>query len=1097
MSGSLQLSLLGSLLLGTSDGHAIALPMRKEEALLAYLVAEHHHAHSRESLVGLLWPDSPPDKGRLNLRVTLSRLKKRLDRVDIDAHLHITPLDIQFVVADGWVDIVEFSQNLRVGDRHPHRHLDLCEQCQPAFARAVALYRGTFLDGLFVDECQLFDEWLFMQRERYRVQILDALEALTQFHLRRTEVEQALAYARRQLEIDPLREQTYGTLMQIYLAQGDRSSALQQFERCRHILRAELGIDPSTEILDLHQRILAAPRVESANSAGPVPTAHNSLPVTLTPFVGRQDELALLAQRIHTGNRLITLVGAGGMGKTRLAVEAARQQIAHFKGGVYFVPLASVQATTNVGDAVATALGIASTGHKRTAQEEVIEWLRLQRALLVVDNFEHLLAATPFFLEILSAAPQVVLLVTSREPLGIQAEDLIQVAGLSIPPVGQVNAIDQFSAVRLFIDRTYRIQKQFQLHAENTADVVRICQLVEGRPLALELAAAHTATRSMRAIADAIQTNLDFLATDFPDLPLRHRSLRAIFEQSWAALSPLEQSAFARLSQFRNAFDLESAVAVAGASVPVLTRLLNVHLIQRHGDRERFSIHTLICQFAADKLASSLPDTTTLQRRHADYFLSWLDRHTQILDGVQPMRCVEAILAVLDDVRAAWAWAAKTQAVHLLQRALPVLAKFYLLRGMHAEAERVFELALDHLPEDESRLQGQLLVCLGTARTYQGKVEAAHTALTQGIALAETMKDYATVASGHLAWARLTVNAGSTQDAIQILRRGLAALPPGAFLTERADMLLFGATNEVLLGNRSAGATAYAEVRQILAQTVNRVQEQRLLLYQGLDSIEQNLMAARFYLEQGLALCPDSGDRLLETRLTQGLGFIHARLGNYATALQYHQRGLMLCTEDQDLHQQANALQNLCVCYDYLGNLQEAYRTGQRSVAICENYGLVGNVGYAYLHLGHVMAEMCLYQEAKQALSAAHKNSSELQIRPLIIESDAGLGHVERLLGNRSAALAHVESVLSALPTEIMPTLDEPTRVYLHCYEILQACGDPRAHSVLQNAYAYLQRQAVPLDAEARHQFLNGVPYNRILLAYWQQAMSGSPVTSP
>ena len=1098
MTTTINLNVLGPLLIENDHHQPIEIGQRKHEALLAYLAVESQRAHSRESLIGLLWPDSPPDKARLSLRVTLSALKKKLETADTAPRLRATTLEIRFVLDDCRLDVLEFAQALRSGDRHDHGRDELCDLCRPEVARAVALYRGPFLDGLFLDQCQLFDEWLFLQRERFQVQVIDGLAKLTSHHQRRDEWDQALVYARRQLEIDPLREQAHQQIMQIHLAQGRRSDAIRQFEHCRTALHSELGIEPSAETVEIYQRALSTSGTPSV--AAPEAQIHARLPQFLTPFIGRQDELALLHERLTAGAyRLITLVGAGGMGKTRLSVEAAQQQSEHFPDGLYFVPFAGVQNLEAVVDTLAATLGVTFRGGERTAQQQLCDWLRPRQALLVLDNLEHLLAAAPLFVGILNAAPQVKILVTSREPLGVQAEDQILLTGLDVPVADDVETVGHYPAVRLFVDRAYRVNKRFRLHQNNVADVVRICRLVEGRPLGLELAAVHTAVQSCQAIADAIVADLGFLAVDLPDLPPRQRSLRAVFEQSWQTLTPAEQGAFARLSIFRDPFSVDAAIAVAGASLPILTRLCNVHLIEFHeedhshshslsqNEGERFRIHQLLRQFAADKLARILPNHAALESRHAEYFLTWLSRQDQIRNGTQPRRCAETIQTVLDDVRAAWQWASAAGALDLLARALPVLASFYILRGMHVELERMCRLVLAQIHEDETALRAQLLVYLGAALEKQGKIDEARTVLDQGIVLAERSEAFDALGLGYLTLARLTVNIGTVADALSWVQRGLDALPERSFPAVRADLLLFQGTYASSLGNLDSdkAAKAFAEVRTILAQTGNKVQEQRLLYYEALEAFQSNYPVARFFLDQALALSATTGDRALETRIHQGLGYIHARLGDYDKAIHYHLRGLSLSTADQDSMQQTFGLHNLCICYDENGHYTEAYRYGQQGLAIAERDGWTAAIGYVKLHLGHVMVKMSLLYEAKRTLHAAKEIFVATDEPSLLLEATAYLAYVEHRLGNLPVALAHVESVIDKLEPRILAGMDEPVRVHLYCYQLLFAAKDSRAQDVLDAAYWYIQTRAALLDPADRERFLSAVPANREILAVW------------
>ncbi|MBI1293420.1 hypothetical protein GC175_00495 [bacterium] len=1095
MTTTINLNVLGPLLIENEHHQPIGIGQRKHQALLAYLAVEHQRAHSRESLLGLLWPDSSPEKARLSLRVTLAALKKKLEAEGGAPRLHATSLEIQFVRNDCRLDVLEFAQALRSGDRHDHRRDELCDLCRPELARAVALYRGPFLDGLFLDQCQLFDEWLFLYRERLHVQVTDALTQLTLDHLRRGDWNQALVYARRQLELDPLREPAHQQIMQIHLNQGQRSDAIRQFELCRTVLHAELGIEPSAETFELYRRAVSTEHLPpvAVSVATPEAQASSRLPNFFTPFIGRQDELALLHERLADKHcRLITLVGAGGMGKTRLSVEAAQHQSEHFADGVYFVPFAGVQNLEAVIDTLAAALGVTFVGGERTAQQQLFDWLRPRQALLVLDNLEHLLAAAPLLVEMLHAAPKVKILVTSREPLGVQAEDQIAVTGLDVPSADDIESAGQYTAVRLFVDRAYRLNKRFRLSTENVADVVRICRLVEGRPLGLELAAVHTVRQSCHAIADAIVADLGFLAVDLPDLPPRQRSLRAVFEQSWQTLTPAEQSAFARLSIFRNPFGLDAAIAVAGASLPILTRLSNTHLIEFHDEDskegDRFRIHELLRQFAAAKLAEMLPNHYALERRHAEYFLIWLSRQDQIRNGIQPRRCAETIQSVLDDVRAAWQWASSTGALDLPARALPVLASFYTLRGMHAELDRMCRMTLTQTHENEVALRAQLLIYLGSALEKQGKVEEAHRTLNQGIELAAQSESFEALGFGYLSLARLTVNTGTIADALSWVQRGLDALPVDNFPLIRTDLLLFQGTYESTLGNldRDKAVRAFAEARTILAQTGNQVQEQRLLYYEALEAIYNNYPVARFYLEQALSLSAVTGDRMLETRINQGLGFVHERLGDYEKAVHFHLRGLSLSTADQDSMQQTFGLHNLCLCYDQMGQYTEAFRCGRQGLAIAERDRLTMAIGYMNLHLGHVMAKMSLLHEASHTLQTAQATfvaSNDLNLK---LEAEAYLAHVEHRLDRLPAALAYVEQVLDQLEPRVLIGMDAPERVYLYCYQVLSAAKDSCAQAILDAAYLYIQSRAALLEPAERERFLGAVPANREIVAAWK-----------
>ena len=1086
----IQLSLLGPFRICVHDDAFVDLSMRKAEALLAYLAVEHHQTHSRDSLVGLFWPEVLTDKARLSLRVTLSRMKAAFEEAGVALPIYATKQTVQFVHDGCWSDVAEFTRLLHSGDGHGHRADELCEVCQPEIAHAVSLYRTTFLDGLYLDECPLFDEWLFMQRERFRMQVLAALGKLTAFHLRQGQPGQALTQALRQLEIDPLHEEAHHAVMQSYLNLGRRADALRQYEICRAVLLQELGMEPALAMRHLFEQIqkdggALAPMPQVATAPTTAHPTQSRLPAYLTPFIGRQDELAQLDAALRSGHsRLLTLVGAGGMGKTRLAVEAAQQQHQRFADGVYFVPFASVRTPDAVVDTLAAAFGITFRADERTPQMQLIDWLRPRSVLLVLDNLEHLLACAPFLLEMLHAAPQVQVLVTSREPLGAQAEDLIRLAGLPVPVSEDLDEVGHSLAARLFVERAYRVDKRFHLHAENAADVARICRLVEGRPLGLELAATHTAHRSCGAIADAIRADLDFLAVELIDVPARHRSLRAVFEQSWQALTASEQGGFARLSLFRNPFSIEAATAVAGTSMPVLTRLYNAHLIERNEDGERFQIHELLRQFAADKLARTLPDPSALQRRHAEYFLTWLSRQTQIeLGGRQAMQSVDAIQIMIDDIGQAWQWASSTQDVTLLTRALPVLTKFYRARGMNSANQQALQSALEQLPAGAESLQAQLLVELAAVLERQGQGDSVAPLIDEGIALAERSGNHYALALGKQVLSYVVSSHGSILDSIRIAREALDALPEGQHLGLRADILIYLATQEFEAGNFAASDLVYAEAERIVLQTGNQVQKQRLLFYYGIDHISQDEVFARQSIEQALALCADTSDRTMEARILGALGVLHTWAGNYAEGIDYHTRALAICRANGDISLVSYTLHNLCAHYFNSGDNEQAYHYGKEALDIARQNGLPDCVAFAQIHLSRVLAQLHRYGEAKVALNEAREILIPMEHPVDLVESAAGLAHIEWLMGNLPDALAHVDSVYAHLVPVPIPGMDEPAWTYLHCYQVLAACKDDRAQPLLDAAYRYIQTRAARFDPVARERFLNAVPANREILA--------------
>lgn len=411
----------------------------------------------------------------------------------------------------------------------------------------------------------------------------------------------------------------------------------------------------------------------------------SNLPSQPTPFIGRQTELERLAELLHDqAIRLVTLLGVGGIGKTRLALAAAESQLTadgRFPEGIYFVALAPLSHDEQIVPAIADALGY-SFFADRPPQQQLLNFLRPSQMLLVLDNFEHLISEESIRLvgDILAAAPRVKLLVTSRTRLGVRGEHLLPLDGLEVPPdpwpfdgeeigrrAGELDHADAYSAVQLFRESARRVRPEFSLTPENMASVIRICQLVEGMPLGIELAAAWAEILPVAEIAAELEGSLDFLEVDTLDLPERQRSLRAVFETSWQMLEQSEREALSRLTTFQGGFDRRAAQAVAEASPRVLLALVSKSWLQRSGG-ERYQIHELLRQYAGEKLRADPAAEETCRQRHGAHFAAWLEQLDRQMKGPGLQEAFAAIAADFDNIRAAWHWLVEQGEFELLVR---------------------------------------------------------------------------------------------------------------------------------------------------------------------------------------------------------------------------------------------------------------------------------------------------------------------------------------------------------------------------------------------------------------------------------------------
>jgi len=494
--------------------------------------------------------------------------------------------------------------------------------------RAMAAYPGELLEGFSIPDADPFDEWLRMRRERFQHAALGALYRLTAAYLDRGEYDRALAHAVQQVELDPWREAAHRQLMQALAEGGDRAAALVQFERCRTMLEEELGVEPAEETRLLYERILAQNLAPAARSTMQRPR----LPASLTPLVGRDADLQAVANLRRDGARLLTLVGAGGMGKTRLALEAARAATGQYTGGVFFVPLAHLAHPNAIPPAIARAIGM--TLHGDDPMGELLRVLGDKQILLVLDNLEHLPGGTELVVAILEAAPDLQIIATSRQHLGVCGEQIYDVEGLEYGVCARTRE-EPSPAAQLFMQSARSGQLHVVSQESDVPVIERIATLVQGMPLALEMAAAWTGILPLADIPDEIERSLDFLQADWADVPNRQLSMRAIFEWSWQLLGEPEQIVLRRLSLFRGGFTREAAETVAGATLRTLARLSQTSLVRRHpgNGTGRYEIHELLRQFAAEQLDAVPGEREMVEARYGGHYLGLAEEAGRELRG--------------------------------------------------------------------------------------------------------------------------------------------------------------------------------------------------------------------------------------------------------------------------------------------------------------------------------------------------------------------------------------------------------------------------------------------------------------------------------
>ncbi len=711
----LTLSLFGPVKCTLADDLIISFAYDKVQALLFYLVVQSERPQRREMLAGLLWPDNEERDARHSLNQALWSLRQTIGERDVTVPvLRSSRETIHFKSeADCFIDVLEFEALFSRADRHAHRNPQTCADCRGWLTEAVKLYRGPFLQQFSLADCPEFEEWMLIKREQFHQMALDALERLASFCEHRGDNQQAIVYLQRLLELDDWREDYHRRLMRLLARTGQRPAALAHFDRLQHMLKTELDADvePETRALrDAIQQATSENGTESINSPDrPSPSFH--LPTQVNPLVGRKHELSDLADLIASGeHRFVTLIGPGGIGKTRLALQVASDGSETFSNGACFVPLAGVESSHGLVQAIADARSLTFYG-KRDPVDQLLDDLHNQDLLLVLDNFEHLLDGAGLLVDILHRAPHVQIMVTSRERLNLYGEHVFPVKALDVPsPDEELDKIERSGAVQLFMRSARRANAGFSVRASDFPSIIRACELVSGMPLGIELAAAWAPILTCQEIAQEIERSIDFLTTSLRNVPERHRSMRAAFDHSWQLLTEQERDVFVRLSTFRGGFQKEAAERVAGATLSSLLALASKSFLSRNASG-RFEIHELLRQYGAEKLDQMPEEKETTYDAHSLYYAEYLFLGEQRLKGNEQRIALEELIHEGENIRSSWNWALTQRRAEILQTLVHVWL-FYEMTGRYQELVGLLTESIEVLRQrDDDRDQ----IALGRA----------------------------------------------------------------------------------------------------------------------------------------------------------------------------------------------------------------------------------------------------------------------------------------------------------------------------------------------------------------------------------------------
>jgi predicted ATPase/DNA-binding SARP family transcriptional activator len=1003
----------------------------KMRALLAYLAVESERAHRRESLAELLWPERPEGIAAQNLRQTLSRLVKALGEAEGGIpYLTVTREMVQFNVScSHWLDVAELRSAARFVDAHAHRGLKYCPVCSRRLADAVPHYQGVFLQDLQSDSPE-FDNWLLVRRERLRRLALDGMAAMAEHAMWLGDYAAAYRYGWWQVEQDGWRESAHQQVMQALAAQGRRGEAMHQFEVLSAVLEQELAVQPSGESVALYQAIRDGqwqPERRQTNLVGP------PLPPRHTPLIGRSKELALISERLdHPNCHWLTLVGPGGVGKTRLALETLQEKAGEFRDGGAFAPLAAVESPSGVVEALFAALGVSlphELGTEHARRSHLLQYLAGREMLIVLDNLEHLSETGRLLAALVAEAPGIKLLVTSRHTFKLHAEWLFDVPGLDYPLAEVQEPGMETGAELLFQACAERRRAGFTLHPANRQGVRRICRLVQGNPLAIELAAAWIREATPAEIAERIGDHLESLAMVAPDLPERHRSPRASFAYSWALLTPDEQALLRALAVFRGGFNLRAVESVTSKTSELLLELAEKSMVQRafleqQSGGERYELHELIRQFAGEKLAEYPGEATVTRRQHSEFYIHlFADRFAPFGSHNLP-GLVKELYPETANFMTAWTFAVEGMHIELLKSGLVSFTQICQGRGWIQEGIdqlTVIGESLNHMREvtiQEAKnirlLQCRMQITRGLFSGLLGNPPAeAQDVVFAALTILRDMDANEEVVIALQALAYLERQAGLFQKCVTYLLESMTIARQ-----LNSDQLTGAALIELafigyLLNDDVNGKRYAEEALSIFRKMGNPGGEARALNVIGLIAGDQGQYdQARHYLEQSLRVYREMGDLFWEAKLINNLGLVAYQSGNDREAERYYLEFLELSRANQESYSVALAFYNRARIAHRRGDYQQAIHLHGEALAIRQKMENLYLCGVSELYLGRAYLASGELTRADFLLRRSLINLQGTDNEYLFLQIFAGLAAIFFQQGSYSQALRLLGFVL-------------------------------------------------------------------------------------
>ena len=898
------------------------LPLDKPASLLYYL-SQRADWVSRSELAFLYRPDAPEKLALSNVRNFVHRAKQHTWA----EQLEVSKFRVRYQPK---TDVHAFNQAIE----------------QQNWSEALMLYEGDFLAGMHLQDVPSYETWLELERQdlsqKWRLAALQQVEPLVQAQ----DGLAAEALLERVLKHDPFDEEAMQAYLKVLFAEGKRLKATQVFEHFEQDLKQELDVEPleTTKALfkNLNNAKLGA--LQSADPQSPQGRQKHNLPAQTTRFIGRKRELKRLSELLAKDDcRLVSLVGLGGVGKTRLALELATSQLERFKDAVYFVPLAGVTSTDLIASNIATAIGLNLTA-KHDPKEQLSNFLSTRELLLLIDNFEHLLEGAVLLEELLEAAPKLKLIVTTRVALELRSEWLSDLSGLAYPPSDSKEVLDSFDAVRLFNNRAERFSASFTAEGKTLEAVAELSRKVEGLPLALELAATWTRSLSVAQLNERLDTSFEILSSQQRDLPERHRSLRNVFHYSWQRLSEREQAALAKLSIFQGGFSLDAAQNVAEANLAILLSLINHSLIKR-SESDRYDMHPLVKEFAFTEGIAGITNLNQrdlefeLRESHANYYLNLVDTLNAKRNTDEQAKAIQIFVQAFNNISAAWLFAAQHNLKSLIDPNYDYLYNLLSVSNNFYQGTSLFEKAINDLQNGALASDGELIAKLSSRQAFfflkTGDFTRSRKALEISLELTKTLTEKIRTLHN---LANLAYTQGDHEDATENLEAAYVIHKkhnpsPELFISTLFNLSVMAWTK----GDYQKAKDYNEETLPIIKKLNDKRGYARYYDELGkFANLEKDYKKAKYYREKGLGLREELGDKEQVAATLGNLAEVYGKLEDYEAQLKCHQRALEIFKSVKNQLHIALETYKIGECILRSGNAEGAKQNFQEALALAQ-----------------------------------------------------------------------------------------------------------------------------------------------------------------